>query len=128
MSSLYRNVRRSHQGPRDSENLCSNANKYTEHGHILLEICQTPEEPPQTIFRVVDTGTGIGQEHRERLFEAFDNAGNQAEGMGLGLYLSKYFVSMVTGRILVDSTPNEGSVFTVISPTRIDQRAVGSVQ
>ena len=67
-----------------------------------------------------DTGIGIPDRERERLFERFFRAQTalerQIQGTGLGLYISKAIVDAHDGRIGVDSAPGEGTTFIVELP------------
>lgn len=103
-----------------TSNLISNACKYTpETGSITI---QYQLRDNQIIFSVRDSGIGIPAQAQERLFSKFFRADNarklQAEGTGLGLYLVKQAAEMVGGSVTVESTHEEGSVFTVIFPHR----------
>jgi signal transduction histidine kinase len=72
------------------------------------------------VFEVRDTGIGIAPEARERIFERFyrADAARQATGLhaGLGLAIVKEFVTLMGGRIAVESRPGEGSSFRVTLP------------
>jgi signal transduction histidine kinase len=71
---------------------------------------------------VHDTGIGIAAEDRERIFDAFQQAGTAAEGeqegTGLGLALVKRLVELHGGRIWVESSLGAGSTFTFTLPVR----------
>jgi two-component system, sensor histidine kinase and response regulator len=74
------------------------------------------DEPGMLQFSVTDTGTGIALEHQEAIFEAFSQAdGSTARkfgGTGLGLAICSTLVSMMQGRIWVESAPGDGSTFS----------------
>ena len=66
---------------------------------------------------IADTGKGIGQEDMGRIFMPFFTTKEIGEGTGLGLSVSLGIVRSLGGRILVESLPGKGSVFTVLLPT-----------
>lgn len=99
-------------------NLLSNAIKYTpEGGSVTL---RSRLEAGQVRFEVQDTGVGLSEEDRQRVFEKFYRVNkdkNMAPGTGLGLPLAKHIVEDVHGgRLTVESTLGEGSTFIVALP------------
>jgi signal transduction histidine kinase len=100
-------------------NLLSNAVKFTpDGGGIDLSARRYGDE---TLIAVRDTGIGISPEDQKRLFEEFRQVGEvsrQVEGTGLGLALSKRFVELHGGRIVIESEVGVGSTFTVRLPVR----------
>jgi len=99
-------------------NLLSNAIKYTpERGSVTL---RSRLEAGQVRFEVQDTGVGLSEEDRQRVFEKFYRVNkdkNMAPGTGLGLPLAKHIVEDVHGgRLTVESTLGEGSTFIVALP------------
>jgi len=109
-------------------NLIGNATKYTEHGGLKLRAGVVSWESPQRArlrFEVEDTGPGISEEDRQRIFFPFVQLGNRAPteaGTGLGLAISKQYVELMGGQIDVASEPGKGSVFhfeipVVVLPT-----------
>ncbi|MDR1660278.1 MAG: response regulator [Desulfovibrio sp.] len=99
-------------------NLLSNAVKFTpEEGSIRLEArLQKRDGDACTIyFSVTDTGIGLSEEQRSRLFSPFEQADNSVSrkfgGTGLGLAISKRIVEMMDGTMGVNSTLGEGSTF-----------------
>ena len=108
-------------------NLLSNAVKYTPAGgKIQLTIKDFPTKfPGQILLRiaVADNGIGIAKEYIPHLFEAFsrerDSAQSGIMGTGLGLRIVKSFVDLMNGRVYVESTPGEGSCFTVEIPLKL---------
>jgi signal transduction histidine kinase len=99
-------------------NLLSNAVKFTpESGTIRLDAHFLGEEAGVITLKldVTDTGIGITEEQKERLFSPFEQAesGTQRKfgGTGLGLVISKRIVEMMGGNIWIDSEPDKGSVF-----------------
>jgi signal transduction histidine kinase len=100
------------------DNLVSNAIKFTPRdGHVSVRLSAYPE---LIRIEVSDTGIGIPDQERERLFERFFRAQSalerQIQGTGLGLYISKAIVDAHQGRIGVDSVPGEGTTFVVELP------------
>ncbi|MCR5303422.1 MAG: response regulator [Lachnospiraceae bacterium] len=103
-------------------NFLSNAVKFTpEGGFITVSLYQ--EESPKgdgfvrTHMIVRDTGMGMSEEFRKKLFTAFEREDNlrvhKIQGTGLGMTITKHIVEAMGGTILVDSTPGEGSSFHV---------------
>jgi signal transduction histidine kinase/CheY-like chemotaxis protein len=98
-------------------NLIANAIKFTEAGHVLLEIREDARCEGSTMlhFMVSDTGIGIPLEKHATIFEAFSQADGSTTrrfgGTGLGLTISATLVQMMAGKIWVESTPGVGSTF-----------------
>ncbi|TVR86315.1 MAG: response regulator [Spirochaetaceae bacterium] len=98
-------------------NLAGNAVKFTEHGHILLEVRQVSESPGRTRLRfsISDTGIGIPTDKLEDIFQHFTQADYSSTrrfgGTGLGLSISRRLVAMMGGEIQVESTVGVGSSF-----------------
>jgi signal transduction histidine kinase/CheY-like chemotaxis protein len=108
-------------------NLLSNACKFTEHGTICLNVKREETKDPgpgQYVFRVSDSGIGMSGEQMAKLFKAFTQADPSTTrkfgGSGLGLAISRHFCRMMGGEITVESTPGQGSVFTVRLPVVVD--------
>jgi len=103
-------------------NLLTNAVKYSEKGHIGLTITVDKRGNKQVWLRiaVADTGKGIKQEDREKLFREFtqiDIKKNQGiEGTGLGLVITKRLCAAMGGDINVESEYGKGSIFTAVIP------------
>lgn len=115
-------------------NLLNNAVKYTEKGMVGLLIDFYSLEDDRIMFRVSvkDTGCGIKDEDKGKLFEAFtrvDEARNRKiEGTGLGLAISSKFVELMHGRMSVESVYGSGSTFTIEIPLKVsDTTPVGPV-
>jgi signal transduction histidine kinase len=103
-------------------NLMSNAVKYTERGEVRASVDQL-----SGVLRLIvkDTGIGIRPEHRGHIFEPFWQADQRLTrrvgGTGLGLTIVRRLTELLGGEISVESTPGEGSTFTVrlpLSPSR----------
>ena len=98
-------------------NLLSNAVKFTPQGGISVTATY---HYSRLSLDVADTGMGMRPEDRERIFRAFTRLpGAQGEeGFGLGLSIVRKLVDLLGGSISVDSTPDEGSCFSVVLPLR----------
>ena len=102
-------------------NLLNNAIKFTDQGYVLIKAWDKVEDGNCWIYlEVTDTGTGIAENHLDRLFKAFSQAdeGIAAKygGTGLGLSICKELVDLLGGKISVDSTKGKGSTFHVALP------------
>jgi len=111
-------------------NLVSNAVKFTDAGHVSIEINPKKVEADQTegIEMVIkDTGIGITEEQQNNLFEAFYQADYSASrrysGTGLGLAICKRLTEAMGGEIHVQSALGAGSTFTVYLPLPVAQPA-----
>ena len=96
-------------------NVVDNAIKYTEHGVITISAVSY-----EMFVRIdiSDTGPGIPESERAKIFTRFyrsKNAGEQ-EGVGIGLYLARQILSGEGGYIKVSSIPGKGSTFSVFLP------------
>jgi signal transduction histidine kinase/CheY-like chemotaxis protein len=96
-------------------NLLSNAVKFTETGEVRLEVDTTKQGALR--FRVIDTGIGFDEAVRQRLFRRFEQADDSIRrrfgGTGLGLAISRSLIELMGGFVEVDSTPGQGSTFSV---------------
>lgn len=98
-------------------NLLSNAFKATERGKVVSFDIQFYRQ--NLILVIADQGRGMSPKELKEIFKPFTQFGNQSSkmnGSGLGLALVKKYVSMLKGRITVNSTPGKGSIFTVTIP------------
>lgn len=106
-------------------NILNNAVKYTMKGSVIFSVCKVGQEKDRIklAFVIKDTGIGIKEEEKERLFESFRRLDSQRndsiEGTGLGLPIAYGYVQMMGGEILVESEYGKGSEFTVILEQRI---------
>lgn len=105
-------------------NLASNAVKFTHKGKVKIHV-STLNEPKlgercDLQVKVSDTGVGIAEEDRERIFSAFEQISSQsrsgAQGTGLGLSITRRLVDLMDGEISLVSEPGKGSTFTLILP------------
>ncbi|MDR3517089.1 MAG: ATP-binding protein [Azospirillaceae bacterium] len=100
-------------------NLLGNAVKFTDHGSVLVSVsaCGGVPERPRLRFEVVDTGPGIAEAARPRLFQRFSQGDQSTSrhfgGTGLGLALCRQLIDLMGGAIGVDSEPGHGSTFWV---------------
>lgn len=98
-------------------NLIDNAIKYTPEGKIEVTV---EEHDDRVWIYVADTGVGIDEKFMPRLFSPFEREvrgpENAADGVGLGLTITKYLVELMGGTIFACSTAGEGSTFTVSFP------------
>ncbi len=108
-------------------NLAANAVKFTEQGHVAIEVSvvpaadDAPDETSQAVrFEVCDTGIGIPQAALDRLFGKFEQVDGSITrrygGTGLGLAISQQLAALMGGTITVDSVVGEGSHFSVTLP------------
>ena len=96
-------------------NLLSNAIKFTEEGGVSLT---TYYADGVLTITVEDTGTGMTAEEQQQVFGAFERLSNAAakDGFGLGLAIVKNIVTMLSGKIRLESEKGKGSRFTVEIP------------
>ncbi len=109
-------------------NLIGNAIKFTQRGEIVLQVELRPERGSGTgddvelHFSVTDTGVGISEDKLATIFEPFEQADNSTTrrygGTGLGLAISGTLVSLIGGRIWVESQIGRGSTFHFTSRLR----------
>jgi len=110
-------------------NLMGNAAKFTEKGSITVRV--TGVETAETIcrlrFEVIDTGIGLTEEQRGKLFQPFVQADSSTSrkygGTGLGLSICHRLCVMMGGTIGVDSQPGHGSNFWFELPFAVEDRA-----
>ena len=99
-------------------NLVDNAIKYS--GESRSVSVRAALEGPALVIGVRDSGVGIRKEDLDRVFERFFRAGNEltrtVKGSGLGLTLVKEIVEAHRGRVLVESEPGKGSLFSIRLP------------
>jgi PAS domain S-box-containing protein len=93
-------------------NLIGNAIKFTETGYVMLKVVR---ERRFVTFEVHDSGMGISEENKVKLFNAFEQADNTISrrygGTGLGLTIGKRLVELMGGELTLESTVDSGSIF-----------------
>lgn len=95
-------------------NLLSNAVRYTLEGEVSVSLAW---REGALAVEVRDTGIGIPEEYRERVFVAFNGgAQNGSKGAGLGLSIVKRLVAQMHGSLALDSALGRGSTFTIVLP------------
>ena len=105
-------------------NLLSNAIKFTpDNGQVSLKMDFIP--PEHVNFKISDNGIGMDLNSQQLIFEKFyrDTSalnGQEAKGLGLGLYIVKKFVTIIGGTINVDSELNHGTTVQVEIPVKTD--------
>ncbi|PKY11282.1 hypothetical protein B1757_05715 [Acidithiobacillus marinus] len=103
-------------------NILGNAAKFTENGRIVIGYQETiaSDQIRYGEWWVRDTGPGIDASQKQKIFEAFTQADSSINrrygGTGLGLALSATLCQLLGGSIRVESTPGEGSTFTISVP------------
>ena len=106
-------------------NLANNAVKFTKEGnvHVKVDYFQTEEDMIELLVSVTDTGSGIKESDMDRLFQSFqqlDSKRNRnVEGTGLGLAICKRLVSLMKGKLHVNSVYGSGSTFSFVVPQKV---------
>lgn len=101
------------------DNLVSNAIKYTDQGSVTIQaqVSKILGKPTLTLS-VKDTGKGMTDEEKQKVFQAFTRlkSAQGIEGTGLGLSITQELVSLLGGEIILHSTLGKGSTFIVTIP------------
>jgi signal transduction histidine kinase len=104
-------------------NLVGNAIKFTDTGKVVVRVGTSDDA---YVVSVTDTGPGIAEADREKIFEEFQQADTTRAkakgGTGLGLAISRRIVEMHGGRLWVDSTLGEGSTFSFTVPINVEHQ------
>lgn len=104
------------------DNLVSNAIKYTDRGSVTIQ-AQVSEilGKPTLTLSVKDTGKGMTDEEKQKVFQAFTRlkSAQGIEGTGLGLSITQELVSLLGGEIILHSTLGKGSTFIVTIPIEL---------
>ncbi len=111
-------------------NIINNAVKYTQEGSVLVDISSESVMMGNyinLIIRVADTGMGIKEEDKDKLFKSFqrldERKNHSIEGTGLGLHITNSLLQMMDGNISFESEYGKGSVFTVTVPQKVVKAA-----
>jgi len=102
-------------------NLIDNAIKYTQEGGVTIKLETQNSKNPKIRIKIQDTGEGLTEKEKEKIFERFSRGEAGAkfwvEGAGLGLFIAKNFVQMHKGKIWVESEgKGNGSIFYIELP------------
>jgi GAF domain-containing protein len=104
-------------------NLVGNAIKFTDLGKVVVRVGTSDDA---YVVSVTDTGPGIADADREKIFEEFQQADTTRAkakgGTGLGLAISRRIVEMHGGRLWVESTLGQGSTFSFTVPIHVEQQ------
>ena len=99
-------------------NLVGNAIKFTQQGEVQVYLCKPNETYWQ--IQVRDTGAGIPKQAQAQIFEPFgqvdDSLTREHSGTGLGLAIVKQLITLMQGKITLESEVGQGSAFTVLLP------------
>ena len=115
-------------------NLTNNAVKFTQKGQVMIYLTRLEQDARSVTIKVSvkDSGIGIPEEKKQRLFEAFTQADSSTTrrfgGTGLGLTISKNLVAQMGGDLQVESEPGVGSefFFTLTFPRAVPYRTVAA--
>lgn len=116
-------------------NLLSNAIKFSDNGSVSLSLRPPTSEEYANLdglseanalaVAVTDTGVGIAAEKQQEIFEAFRQVDGGTDrkygGTGLGLTISRELAKLLNGALRLQSSPGQGSTFTLVIPQRLDQ-------
>jgi len=106
-------------------NILNNAVKYTKEGSVTLHVEKEMMSEGSLLMKisVVDTGIGIRKEDMAKLFGSFERLdlkeNRKVEGTGLGLAITSKMVTLMKGRMEVESEYGEGSTFTIFLPQKV---------
>jgi PAS domain S-box-containing protein len=108
-------------------NLVSNALKFTEQGHIYINVSIEGDDKEWIRIDVEDSGIGIAAEKQEVIFESFSQAESDTAskfgGTGLGLAITRRLTRLLGGNVQVQSKVGKGSVFSITLPTGLDMNS-----
>jgi PAS domain S-box-containing protein len=113
-------------------NLVSNAVKFTEQGYVGIEVTlnQRINDEIELFFMVVDTGIGLSQADKDKLFKSFSQVDasitRKYGGTGLGLSITKELVNMMRGKVWADGEKGKGSSFSFTIRLKLQQTSESS--
>lgn len=98
-------------------NLLTNAVKYTNKGSVTLKVtCNVSENEARVKYSVIDTGIGIKEEDKDRIYNAFQRVdvsrNKDVEGTGLGLNIARQYLELMNSKLEIDSVYEKGSEFS----------------
>ena len=112
-------------------NLLNNALKFTDEGFVILDY-EVDEAKKLIIFHVRDSGIGMPDEFKNKIFKRFNKINAKKisanEGLGLGLAISKSYVEMLGGTISVETKEGLGSTFTFTIPLKYAEKDTDEVE
>lgn len=106
-------------------NLANNAVKFTKMGNVNIKIdfWQTSDDMIELLVAITDTGSGIKESDMGKLFRSFQQLDSKRnrniEGTGLGLAICKQLVTLMNGKMHVDSEYGKGSTFSFVVPQKV---------
>jgi len=119
-------------------NLINNAIKFSgglkHHGQVAVRVtlAESAGDMVTVSFQITDNGIGMDETTRQRLFTPFSQGDASTTrrfgGTGLGLTICHRLVTLMKGKITVESEPDKGSVFTLLLPLKVQQGKTGSNQ
>ena len=115
-------------------NLIGNAIKFTEHGEVVLTVGAETQTDRHAVLRfsVADTGIGVAPKQQEAIFKPFIQADGSTTrtygGTGLGLAISTNLVTLLGGRMSLESEPGKGSTFHFTMPFDVQQESALAVK
>ncbi len=111
-------------------NIINNAIKYTREGSVSVDVSTETVmmgNYVNLIVNVIDTGMGIREEDKDKLFKSFqrldERKNHSIEGTGLGLHITNLLLQMMDGKITFESEYGRGSSFTITVPQKVTKAA-----
>ena len=114
-------------------NMVGNAIKFTEQGHVSIQVSSTlsADQKIQLVLQIQDTGIGIAPENQTRIFDVFTQSEGQSTrkygGTGLGLTITRRLTEILGGSIELTSELGKGSTFTLIFPSVVIETHVHQI-